>query len=209
MRRTARLFALAEHLRARRSGGVTAAQLAARFRVSVRTIYRDLDELRDGELPLLAEGGRGGGYVLDRSYTLPPVNFDAREAALLITAGEMLIEQRLLPFPETLRGALDKVRAALPRAAQRDLGEVARGVSYVGVPARAPAPGVERAVERAWFERRSLRVAYTSEAGPRRRIVRIEGVVLDRRETRLNCVDVETGERRQLTLHRLTAASVV
>ena len=32
------------------------------------------------------ERGRGGGLVLDRSYTLPPVNFTAREAALLVAA---------------------------------------------------------------------------------------------------------------------------
>ena len=45
MRKKARLFALAEHLRARRAG-VTAETLAARFNVTWRTIYRDLHELR-------------------------------------------------------------------------------------------------------------------------------------------------------------------
>lgn len=208
MRRTARLFALAEHLRGRRARGVTAAELAARFGVSLRTIYRDLDGLRDAELPLLAEPGRGGGYALDRSYSLPPVNFTAREAALLVTAGEMLIEQRLLPFTDTLGAALDKVRAALPRSTPRELAHVARTVAYVGVPARAVPAAVRRAVETAWFEQRPLRVTYPRADGAATRVVRVEGVVLDRQETRLNCVDVDSGERRQLALHRLTSASL-
>ena len=51
MNKTERLFALAEHLRARRTG-VTAEQLAERFGVTIRTIYRDLDALRAAHLPL-------------------------------------------------------------------------------------------------------------------------------------------------------------
>ena len=120
MRRTERLFALAEHLRARRSG-ITAEALAERFDVSLRTIYRDLDSLRAAALPLQAERGRGGGYALDRSYSLPPVNFTAREAALLLVAGRFLSEMRILPFSVAVDRALDKVRAALPAGGQRDL----------------------------------------------------------------------------------------
>ena len=56
-----RLFALAEYLRGRRTG-VTAEQLAERFGVTVRTMYRDLDALRAADMPLGAERGRGGGY---------------------------------------------------------------------------------------------------------------------------------------------------
>src|ERR1700686_3554856 len=101
MRRPERLFALAEYLRGRRTG-VTAEVLAERFEVTVRTIYRDLDALRAAALPLAAERGRGGGYALDRSYSLPPVNFTPREAALLVALGRFATDMRLMPFTETL-----------------------------------------------------------------------------------------------------------
>src|SRR6187399_2245253 len=120
MQRTERLFALAEYLRGRRTG-VTAEALAERFEVTVRTMYRDLDALRSAAMPLSAERGRGGGYALDKSYSLPPVNFTAREAALLVALGRFAVETRLLPFEETLQRGLEKVRSALSTSAQREL----------------------------------------------------------------------------------------
>src|SRR6187402_2186696 len=134
MRRTERLFALAEYLRGRRTG-VTAEALAERFDVTVRTIYRDLDALRIASLPLTADRGPGGGYALDRSYSLPPVNFTAREGALLVALGRYAIDMRLLPFTETLESGLDKVRAALSTSAQRELLVRLQELSFVGVPA--------------------------------------------------------------------------
>lgn len=208
MKRTERLFALAEHLRARRSG-VTAEALAARFGVTVRTIYRDLDSLRAAELPLVAERGRGGGYALDRSYSLPPVNFSAREAALLVAAGRMLLDLRLVPFTAGLSRALDKVRAALPARAQREVAELARAVTHVGVPALGSSAAVRAALEEAWFERRPLAIVYDGARGRTTRRVRLVGVVMDRAETLLNCHDLDKGEARQFLLHRIATAAVL
>src|SRR5213075_2318670 len=120
MRRKSRLFAIAEALRARRTG-VTAQQLAEKFGVTLRTIYRDLDALQDAGMPIKADRGRGGGYALDKNYQLPPVNFTAREAALLVALSRLAIEQRLVPFPNAIERASDKVKAALTTSAQREL----------------------------------------------------------------------------------------
>jgi predicted DNA-binding transcriptional regulator YafY len=205
MKRTERLFALAEALRARRTG-VTAEALAARFGVSVRTIYRDLDGLRAASLPLVAERGRGGGYALDRAYALPPVNFDAREAAVLLAAGRLLAELRLLPFTATLASALDKVRAALPSQRQREVDALGGTLAFVGVPARTASPEVRRAVEEAWFDKRPLRLRYDGAYGPTERTVRVDGLVMERTETLLNCFDLDKGEARQLRLHQIAWA---
>lgn len=208
MRRTQRLFALAEYLRGRRTG-VTAEALAERFGVTVRTIYRDLDALRAASMPIAAERGRGGGYALDRRYNLPPVNFTAREAALLVALGTFAIQTRLLPFTETLKTALDKVRAALSTSAQRELLDRLSELSFVGIPALPSDEGVRAAVERAWFERQPLRITYVdSNCVETRRRVRIESIVMDRHETRLDATDLESGGRRQFRLDRIVEASV-
>ena len=206
--RTERLFALAEYLRGRRTG-VTAEALAERFEVTVRTIYRDLDSLRAAALPLAAERGRGGGYALDRNYSLPPVNFTAREAALLVALGRFAIDMRLMPFAETLESALDKVRAALSFSAQRDLLARLKEISFSGIPALPSKRGVRAALERAWFEQQPLHITYVDSSSiESHRRIRIHGVHMDRHETRLDAEDVDSGERRQFRLDRITRAEV-
>ncbi|HEV3062697.1 MAG TPA: HTH domain-containing protein [Vicinamibacterales bacterium] len=209
MNRRARLFALVEYLRGRRSG-VTAEALAERFGVTVRTIYRDLDTLRDGALPLKADRGRGGGYALDRHYTLPPVNFTAREAAVLITVGQWALGLRLVPFLETCASALDKVQGALSASAQWELADLMRGLTFTGVPTLPVPRAVRDALERAWFERRPLRMRYAGAHGTTSiRTVRVERVVLERSLTLLNGVDLDKGEPRQFRLDRVEWAEAL
>ena len=208
MKRRSRLFALAEHLRGRKTG-VTAGELAGRFGVTLRTIYRDLDALREAALPLTAERGRGGGYALDRGYTLPPVNLSPREAAILVALGRLAIDLRILPFIDTLETALDKVRGALTASAQRELLGVLASLSHTGVPAFPTPPAVRRAVEDAWFEAQPLRIVYDGAKGPTTRVVRLRGVVLERSVTLLNCDDVERGEPRQFRLDKIRVATVL
>ena len=209
MKRTERLFAIAEYLRGRRTGA-TAEAIAERFGVTIRTAYRDLASLRDADLPLVAERGRGGGYALDKSYSLPPVNFNAREAAVLISAGAFLSEMRIIPFAATLASAIDKVRAALDRSAQRELQNRLHELAYVGVPARPTREDVRRAVEQAWFERRALEIRYrgANEITTTRRI-RLERIVMDRAEIRLNALDLDKNEKRQFALDRVEHAAVI
>jgi predicted DNA-binding transcriptional regulator YafY len=226
MRRTERLFALADHLRGRRTG-VTAQELADRFGVTIRTIYRDLQSLQRAELPLRADRGRGGGYALDRHYSLPPVNFTAREAAVLISAGDFLGKMRVLPFTTTLARAIDKVRAALSASAQRELVARLRSIQFIGVPAKAIPDEVRAAVEQAWFENRPLDITYDGYRGRTVRRVQIRQVVLDREHTLLNADDLgapahpegspknarpknaRPKNARQFRLDRITAARVV
>ena len=207
MRRKSRLFALAEALRARRTG-VTAAELADRFGVTLRTIYRDIEALQDAGLPVRADRGRGGGYALDKAYQLPPVNFTAREAALLVALTRLAIEQRLVPFPKTIASAADKVRAALSTSAQRELLRVVGELQLVGVPALPVPAAVRDAIEAAWFEGRALRIIYEKKAwqlSPR--LVKIRNLVFDRSVTLLNCVDLETGQDRQFRLDKIRQAA--
>jgi predicted DNA-binding transcriptional regulator YafY len=203
------MFALAEVLRARRTG-ITADQLADRFGVTVRTIYRDIGALQDAGLPVSGERGRGGGFALDKSYQLPPINFTAREAALLVALARLATEQRLVPFVKAIEVAADKVRAALSTSAQRELLTLVGQLQFVGVPALPTPASVHTAIETAWFEARPLRIVYAKTAwqtGPR--LVKIRNLVFDRAVTLLNCVDLETGQDRQFRLDRIQSAKVM
>lgn len=209
MRKKSRLFAVAELLRSRRTG-ITAQQIADRFGVTLRTVYRDLEALQDAGMPIRADRGRGGGYALDTNYQLPPVNFTAREAALLVALARMASEQRLMPFPATLERAADKVRAALSTSAQRELLGLIKDLQIVGVPALPVTGTVRDAIETAWFEGRPLRIVYEKRAWEHLpRIVKIRNLVFDRQVTLLNCFDLEKQEDRQFRLDKIRQATVL
>lgn len=111
MNRTDRLYALVEELRAVSPRPRSARRLAERFEVSVRTIERDIAALQDAGVPIWAESGRTGGYVVDASATLGPAGFTLDEAlAVLIGLGTL----RNSPFRHAARTASQKVLAVMP-----------------------------------------------------------------------------------------------
>lgn len=197
---------MTEYLRGRRTG-VTAEAIADRFEITVRTAYRDLAALKDAALPIRADRGRGGGYALDKNYALPPVNFTAREAALLLTVGRWATQMRFMPFANTLSSALDKVRSALSISAQRELTEHIEGLKFIAVPAMPVDPKIATAIEEAWFERQSIRIRYRDSKGqPSERDIRVHGVLMDRGFTILDCTD-ESGSQRSFRLDRIEHVS--
>jgi predicted DNA-binding transcriptional regulator YafY len=209
MRKKSRLFALAEYLKGRRTG-VTAEQLAEKFGVTVRTIYRDLDALRDASLPVSAERGPGGGYALDRGYTLPPVNLTPREAALLVVLGRFATETRLVPFVDTLDAALTKVRGALNAGQQREALAHADKLVFAAIPVLPTPPAIRKIIEEAWFEQRAVCVTYRrSDGSSNTRSVRIARVLMERTMTMLECEDIVTREVRGVRLDRVETATLL
>jgi predicted DNA-binding transcriptional regulator YafY len=80
--------------------------LAEQFEVDIRTIRRDIGALQEAGVPIYAEPGRRGGYVLDRAYTLPPLNITPREA---IATAVALSAMAGTPFASAARSALHKL----------------------------------------------------------------------------------------------------
>jgi predicted DNA-binding transcriptional regulator YafY len=160
--RTDRLYALVEELRARAPRRVSARELAARYEVSARTIERDISALQQAGVPVYADVGRGGGYTLDKSRTLPPLNFTPAEAvAVAIT----LARAEGSPYSRSARTALHKIVAAMSAndgAAARELAERVRFITRpdAGEPASVPA-----VIEEAMSARRVVRLGYVDADG--------------------------------------------
>lgn len=68
-------------------GRLSAETLAAEFEVSVRTIYRDIDQLSAAGVPVYAERGRAGGFALMDGYRTKLTGFTPAEADALVLAG--------------------------------------------------------------------------------------------------------------------------
>ncbi|MFC6157331.1 helix-turn-helix transcriptional regulator [Kribbella jiaozuonensis] len=162
MNRIDRLYALAEELRAAGPRGRTARQLAARFEVSVRTIERDLSALGQAGVPLATKQGRTGGYSVDRSMSLPPLNFTAREAMAVAVA---LSGSEHVLFSRDSRTALQKIVAAMPKQALDEARTAAAKVRLLVRPTPDPDGEVAEQIWRAVRDNHVLRIFYTNGDG--------------------------------------------
>ena len=79
-----RLFQIVYYLLDR--GGATAPELAEKFEVSVRTIYRDIDALSGAGIPIYAEAGRNGGIRLMSDFVLDKAVLSKEEKQEILTA---------------------------------------------------------------------------------------------------------------------------
>ncbi|TDB66771.1 helix-turn-helix transcriptional regulator [Arundinibacter roseus] len=118
MNRLDRLTALLIHLQSKRI--VKAQEIADRFEVSLRTVYRDIRTLELAGVPLLGEAGVG--YSLVTGYRLPPVHFTRGEALSFVTAGKLVQALTDETTKTAFQSALYKIKAVLP-ATEKELVE--------------------------------------------------------------------------------------
>ena len=67
-------------------GRATAPELAEKFEVSIRTIYRDVEALSSANIPIYTESGRNGGICLLNDYVLDKVILSKEEKAEILAA---------------------------------------------------------------------------------------------------------------------------
>ncbi|WP_051664017.1 helix-turn-helix transcriptional regulator [Dyadobacter crusticola] len=130
--RLSRLVALLTLLQTKRT--VTATELAERFSVSTRTIYRDIRTLESAGIPIVTQEGKG--YAMLEGYRLPPVMFTREEAISLLTAEKLASRLTDTATARLSGAAMDKVRAAL-RHSDRDHLETIAPYIHVMEPASA------------------------------------------------------------------------
>ncbi|MDO3704926.1 WYL domain-containing protein [Micromonospora sp. C28SCA-DRY-2] len=160
-------------------GRLTAAQLAQRLEVSVRTVYRDVEALHAAGIPLYGEAGHAGGYQLVEGWRTRLTGLTAEEAERLFLAG--------LPGPAAELGygavvaALQlKLQAALPPALA-DRAQRLQQRFHLDTPGwyadGDASPHLAAVADAVWRERR-VRVRYRSWSGEVERVLEPYGLVL-------------------------------
>jgi predicted DNA-binding transcriptional regulator YafY len=117
MNRIDRLTAILIMLQAKRV--VRAREIAARYGISLRTVYRDIRALEDAGIPIGAQSGTG--YFLAEGFHLPPVMFTQDEAGALLLGAKLVEKFSDMRVNQHFSGALDKIKAVLGDAAQDSL----------------------------------------------------------------------------------------
>lgn len=90
---------------------VKASDMAERFEVSLRTIYRDMRTLSEAGVPIC--GNSGIGYSLIEGYRLPSLMFTKEEAMAFLTAEKIIEQLTDTQNSNYFRQGMDKIRAAL------------------------------------------------------------------------------------------------
>jgi len=98
---------------------ITAEEIAERFGLSKRTIYRDLRALEEAGIPLGAEPGKG--FYLVEGYHLPPIMFTQNEAVTLLMASKLLSQISDKGMRESITSALCKIKAVLPDSEKQNI----------------------------------------------------------------------------------------
>jgi predicted DNA-binding transcriptional regulator YafY len=129
----------------------TAARLAAWLEVSTRTVKRDLAALQQAGLPVWAQPGPGGGYVLNEGTALPPVNLVPAQATAIAVA---LAPHQDGPYAVDGRAALEKILDVMDAAARERAERLSRRGWVQARPAERPAAAA--VIEQGLAEQRTL-----------------------------------------------------
>lgn len=162
MSKASNLLAILWMLQARDQGSsgfrtLTAAEIAERLELDVRTVYRYMDDLLTSGAPVQSEPGPAGGYRLAPSFRGAPLFFSPDELAALAHAAR-LASAVGHPDEVALGGALAKLDHSLT-AEQGEALERRRSVLAVASP-RSAAPPLVGQLERLAAERERLQLTY-------------------------------------------------
>lgn len=162
MAKTKRLIELIMTVNAKRK--FTVQELADEFKVSKRTMLRDLQELGELGIPLYSEVGPHGGYRVLKNRMLPPIAFTENEAIALFFACQSLAYYGSLPFEAESDSALKKFFHYLPEDTRAKINRMKNRVLFWTPTREQKNPHLRQLLEAA-MNRNILTVDYESSHG--------------------------------------------
>ncbi len=145
--------------------GYNTAALARACGVSRRTIFRDLELLRQAGFQVVYDEAEGC-YRLPSARLLPPTNFSLEEALALLALCYELGTRHGLPLMHAAQTAALKLESSLPERLRREVAGVARAL-HIRMDAHNPLEkggDVFRQLLSAYGQHRAVRIAYDSVA---------------------------------------------
>lgn len=133
MNRIDRLAAIIIQLQSRPL--VKAQNIADKFSISLRTVYRDVHALEEAGVPVIGEAGIG--YRLMEGYKLPPIMFNPDEVSAMLTASKLMQSMSDENSSNHYISALDKIKAVLRLAEKDHIEEIDEHVAVVSHPSFA------------------------------------------------------------------------
>lgn len=174
LKRVSRLTAMVTQLQTKPL--VTATQLARKFEVSIRTIYRDIKALEQAGIPILVEEGRG--YKLMAGYKLPPVAFTQSEAGALVAARQLISKSKDGSLISEYDSALSKVKAILDYVTKEKVELLSSRIAVSPMIKSSDQNASMALIQKALTHFKILEIIYSSEKDTRKTKRKIEPFAL-------------------------------
>jgi len=111
MRKAEKLFQLTNLIRSKQP--ITAQQISEELSVSVRTVYRYIDDLSVSGIPVY--GTAGIGYQLHENFELPPLNLTEKELDALLLGIKMVSTWTGDGLSDSARSLANKIESVVPK----------------------------------------------------------------------------------------------
>ncbi|MFA6596255.1 MAG: YafY family protein [Ignavibacteriaceae bacterium] len=108
---------------------VRAKDIADRFNVSIRTVYRDIQTLEEAGVPIGSDAGIG--YSLIAGYHLPPVMFSKEEVTAFLTAEKLIEKFTDSSMDSNFKSGMMKIRAILRNSEKELLESIEENIEVI------------------------------------------------------------------------------
>jgi len=160
MNRIDRLTAILIQMQTKRI--IKAEEIADRFEISLRTVYRDVKALMEAGVPIGSEAGKG--YFIVDGYHLPPVMFTQEEGSAMLFAGKLVEKMTDHSIRKEFDSALLKIKAVLNESEKDHLENLHAHVEVKNMPHdQPPFPNhFLTAIQKAAVDKEVVRIEYAS-----------------------------------------------
>jgi len=142
---------------------VRAKDIADRFNISIRTVYRDIQTLTEAGVPIGSEAGVG--YYLIDGYRLPPVMFTKEEVTAFLTAEKLIEKFTDNSIDLNFKSGMMKIQAILRNTEKEMLESIEENIEVLRQKPRLENPGNTNGIQiliESISEKKSLNIRYHS-----------------------------------------------
>ena len=183
----------------------TGPELAEHLGVTVRSVRRDVERLRELGYPVLASKGIGGGYQLGAGMSLPPLLLDPDEAVAVAVCLRLAAGGTVAGVGEAALRTLTKLDQVLPARLRGQVAAVQEATVTLDSGVDAVDPEVLMTLARGSRDRHRVRFGYADRGGTTTaRTVEPYRLVATGRRWYLLAFDVDRDDWRTFRLDRMS-----
>jgi len=141
---------------------ITSGEVAKRFEISHRTVYRDLKALEEAGIPIGAEPGKG--FFLVDGFHLPPVMFTREEAGAMLMAEKMVEKFTDTSVNSHYQSAMFKIKSVLPDNEKQFISDLTGNIEILYSPQKSVPDNSIPIIQQALVNKQILDIEYKSHS---------------------------------------------